>query len=435
MKSQQNYLVFGGSGGDEGKGKCLFDLAMSTNNGETAGVRFQGGNNSGHTIYLHDKKYVCKVIPIGCLLPKGIGVIGPYVLLMPWSMEPLVGNIQLARIGLREEIEALRALGKDVGQHNLFVDGRCNLVMPWHLVIEAANELSVSAIGSTASGIAPAYSFLHAKYQLRVEDCFSKQRLENSLHRIAVYLRQFKTCDNIEVYSYVDRLLEFGQWLKQNVTIVDHVGRFLYTRWSTGSSIFYEGGQGVMLDIIDGTMPYCTSSFVAVPELAGWVPPNLIRVMVKKAYETRVGSGPFPTELTDDVGNKLCQAGNEYGASTGRKRRVGWLDGAYAKHAAFVGRADYIFLTKLDVLTGFSAKICYAYAYNGDDGTRWSAQALAGAKPLYQDLPSVPDIRGIKKRNDLPLTAVNCVNKIEKVCGLKIQWLSTGPGTEEFVLL
>lgn len=431
-----SFAILDGGWGDGGKAKAVACLAQQHPGAIT--VRFQGGNNSGHTVVNDGRKVISKVVPVGCTLPDHVGVIAPYTLVMPLSMD-VVGDGAIAqRIGLPDEVAQLRAIGLEIGSHNLVVDPRCNLVLPWHTTIEAGNEQGATKIGSTRSGIGPGYMFLHAKYGVRVGDCFQRASLERALGRVNTFLRQFRTCDGIDARAQVEELLGFGEWVCENTTVRD-VPQFLETRFDLGSPLIYEGAQGFGLDVIQGTVPFSTSSFTCLPEVAGWVPPNLERVLLRKAYETRVGAGPFPSRILDEtVHDRLRRAGNEYGASTGRPRDCGWLDAVVSRAAVRGIRATSMFVTKLDVLAGFKPRACTGYLLPepGRQVEDWPTDpwTLEGATASSESMPDFEQgFLGAKARDELPEGALDYLHRMEQLIGVRARWLSTGPESNAVV--
>ncbi len=426
------WIIVGTQWGDEGKGKATDLLADDVD----FVVRYQGGNNAGHTIIVGDVTLKLHLVPSGVMYPDVTPVIGDGVVLDPGV--------------LLEELDALVAQGLDVS--NLKISGNAHLIMPYHRELDRVTEryLGRQKLGTTKRGIGPTYADKAARVGLRVQDLYDmkifRQKLDVVLkEKNAVLSRVYnrlpmKAADIETEYAvYAERLRPY---------IADTVS-MLHGALESGRNVLLEGAQGTLLDLDHGTYPFVTSSNpVAGGALtgAGLGPKHVERVIgITKAYVTRVGSGPFPTELRvestaqpasgglsdAEVGERMTEVGQEYGTTTGRRRRVGWFDAVLARYAARVNGLTEHFLTKLDVLSAFDTlKVCRAYRYQGDEYEHFPPHQsiFHHAEPVYEELPGWnTDLTGITEYADLPKEAQAYVDRLEELGGVPIRWVSVGP--------
>ena len=400
--------VLGCAWGDEAKAKIVDVLAKDAD----YVVRFQGGNNAGHTIKLIDKKFVFHLVPSGILYPEKTCLIGGGVVIDPFQ--------------LLAEMDGLKAQGISF-ENRFFIDPRAQIVLPLHRELDgkAESDSKQTNIGTTKRGIGPCYSDAIARYGIRFGDLFDKEYLRERLENIIRFHNfPISQVDNVlnELTAILEKLKPF---LKQIPYLLNEV---------TDKNILFEGAQGALLDVTFGTYPFVTSSHTISGGIAIGVGfgKKVDRVVgIFKSYYTRVGKGPFPTELHDETGNKIRIQGNEFGSTTGRPRRCGWFDAIAAKYTAMLNGIDEIAFTLLDVLSGFDTlKICIGYKI-GDTVTNEfppSAKALEQAIPQYIELPGWDDdITGITEYNKLPLNAQKYIAKVEELIGKDITIVSVGP--------
>lgn len=423
---KENLVVVGVQWGDEGKGKIVDLLASNAD----IIARFQGGANAGHTIVVEDKKYVLHLIPSGIVHPDKICYIGNGVVLDPF--------------GFKEELNLILKEGIDY-QGRLFVSPATNLVLPYHKLVDSVDENNrgTSSIGTTKRGIGPAYRDKVARHGIRVVDLFSPNRLKKKLD-YQLKLKQRYLAGSEDERADLDKtytdLLELAPLFE---SLVRDVSLELQQAHRAGKTILFEGAQGAMLDVDLGTYPYATSSnTTAGGALTGLgVGPSMIdRVVgVVKAYTTRVGAGPFPTELIDDAGELLRQRGDEYGATTGRPRRCGWLDLVALRHGARINGLDSIAITKLDVLDEMSEiKICTAYQLDDErlDEVPLDLAQLNHVKPIYETFPGwMVRSTACTKFEQLPEKAQSYLNYIAGNLQVDIKLVSTGAKREETILI
>eukprot|EP00999_Lentomonas_sp_LEN2_P001026 NODE_202_length_1912_cov_161.187675_g178_i0.p1 GENE.NODE_202_length_1912_cov_161.187675_g178_i0~~NODE_202_length_1912_cov_161.187675_g178_i0.p1 ORF type:complete len:423 (-),score=45.35 NODE_202_length_1912_cov_161.187675_g178_i0:518-1786(-) len=412
----KNTVVLGTQWGDEGKGK-LVDL-LSEN--YDAVVRFQGGNNAGHTIVIGENTYKLRLIPSGifhqktCILGNGV-VIDPQVLL--------------------EELEILQKA--DIGIDKLRISERAQVIMPYHKIWEAIEEKNrgKNKIGTTLKGIGPTYSDKISRSGVRICDICDKDQLRKRLEIVLplkekVIVALGEKCPTID--EICDEYAKYGDLIRKYVT---DTSLLLEEHISANKPILFEGAQGIFLDIDHGIYPFVTSSntCAGAASLGSGVPPSCLHniVGVVKAYTTRVGSGPFPTELEDEIGERLGKVGNEFGTVTGRKRRCGWLDTVLLKNTHRVNGLTSIALTKLDVLSGIDeVKICTKYKYQDQVLHHFpnSLNVIDDLDPVYECLPGwTEDIANCKNFADLPVNCKNYIEKIEQLVGVPIDIISVGP--------
>lgn len=417
--------VIGAQWGDEGKGKVVDRLALRAD----VVVRFQGGNNAGHTLVVGGEKTVVHLVPSGILNPFVTNVIGHGVV-----VDPAV---------LLDELDFLKAKGVLESAEQLVISERAAVITPYHIELDKRREerLGAGKIGTTGRGIGPAYEDVAARRAVRVGDLLDPERLGRRLDRVldernaVIAWLGGKTFDRAEL---AESLLALGQRLRP---YVGDAGRIVRQRLAAGQKVLFEGAQGVLLDVLHGTYPYVTSSHTVSGAVATGVgvPPSAIGavVAVVKAYSTRVGGGPFPTELTDALGDEIRTRGAEFGATTGRPRRCGWLDLAALRYSHAVCGYSALALTKLDVLSGLEElRVCVAYMVDGErtDELPVDDVAIAHAEPIYETLPGwSEDITGARKLEELPENARRYVRFIEDVVGVPVKLIGVGPGRNEAI--
>ena len=425
----KNVVVVGTQWGDEGKGKVvdwMTDHAQGV-------VRFQGGHNAGHTLVIGGKKTILRLIPSGMLRPDVACYIGNGVVLSPEA--------------LFKEIDELEAAGVPVSRR-LRISQSCTLILPYHVALDQARETAKGAakIGTTGRGIGPAYEDKVARRALKVIDLFNAERFAAKLAETMEYhnfvLVNYLKAAPIDYQQVLDQALGFAARLKPMVADVSHE---LYREMAAGKSLLFEGAQGTLLDVDHGTYPFVTSSNCvagAAAAGAGVGPGQLHYVLgITKAYATRVGSGPFPTELEDDTGDYLRKKGNEFGSVTGRPRRCGWFDVPALKRSIQINGISGLCITKLDVLDGLPV-VKLATSYRTDStGTTCDllppgADGAAACVPVYEEMPGWSEsTAGISDWAKLPVNAQNYLRRMEQACGAKIALVSTGPDRDETIVL
>ena len=422
----KNVVVVGAQWGDEGKGKIvdwLTDHAQGV-------VRFQGGHNAGHTLVIGGKKTVLHLIPSGILRDKVACYIGNGVVLSPQA--------------LLEELDTLEHMGVNVASR-LFISEACPIIMPHHVALDRAREVAKGAgkIGTTGRGIGPTYEDKVARRGIRLQDLFYPERFATKLREVLDFhnfvLKNYLKADTVDFQASLDTTLAYAERIKP---MVADVPRMLYDAQQAGNSLLFEGAQGALLDIDHGTYPFVTSSNCvagAASAGAGIGPQNLHYVLgITKAYTTRVGSGPFPTELNDERGKYLATRGNEFGATTGRPRRCGWFDGAALKRAIQINGVSGLCMMKLDVMDGMECvQLGVGYTMNGVacDILPFGAELLAQCEPVYEDMPGWSDSTvGVTQFEKLPKAAQNYLNRMQEVCGVPIDIISTGPDREQTIV-
>jgi adenylosuccinate synthase len=425
MKSAaRNVVVIGTQWGDEGKGKLvdwLTDRAQGV-------VRFQGGHNAGHTLVIGGKKTVLHLIPSGILRPGVNCFIGNGVVLSPEAL--LAEMDELEQAGVRNVVA------------RLIISEACPLILPYHVALDRARE-GAKKIGTTGRGIGPAYEDKVARRALRLQDLLHPERFANKLEELLDFhnfvLERYYKHEKVDFKKTLDETLALAPRL---MPLVADVPRALYHANRDGKNLLFEGAQGALLDIDHGTYPYVTSSNCvagAASAGAGVAPQKLHYVLgITKAYTTRVGEGPFPTELSDDVGERLRQRGKEFGATTGRPRRTGWFDAAALKRAIQLSGVSGLCITKLDVLDGAETlKICVGYKVEGklSDILPVGAEELALCAPVYEEMPGWRESTvGVKAHDRLPRAARDYLARIESLCGVPIDMISTGPERDETIV-
>jgi len=428
MKAARNVVVIGTQWGDEGKGKIvdwLTDRAQGV-------VRFQGGHNAGHTLVIGGVKTVLHLIPSGIL--RG-------------DVDCYIGNgVVLAPDALLAEMDELEAHGVKNVVARLIVSEACPLILPYHAALDRAREAArgEKKIGTTGRGIGPAYEDKVARRALRLQDLFKPVRFAEKLEALLDFhnfvLEKYYGQPKVEFQQTLDQALALAPRLQP---LVADVPRALYHANRKGKNLLFEGAQGSLLDIDHGTYPFVTSSNCvagAAAAGAGIGPMHLHYVLgITKAYSTRVGEGPFPTELSDDVGERLRQRGQEFGATTGRPRRTGWFDAAALKRSIQLNGVSGLCITKLDVLDGAETlKICVGYQIEGkvSEILPVGAEELALCVPVYEEMPGWRESTvGVKSHDGLPKPARDYLARVEKLCGVPIDLISTGPDREETIVL
>ena len=422
-----NVVVVGTQWGDEGKGKIV-DLLTEHAQGV---VRFQGGHNAGHTLVIAGKKTVLHLIPSGILHPGVRCYIGNGVVVSPQA--------------LLEEVDTLAKADVEV-EGRLTISEACPLILPYHVAIDRARESAKGEgkIGTTGRGIGPAYEDKVARRAIRMQDLFYRERFAAKLGEVLDYhnfvLKNYFGADVIDFQETLDQTLMYAERLRP---MMGDVPRMLFEANREGKNILFEGAQGTLLDVDHGTYPFVTSSnCVAGAAAAGCgVAPQMLHYVlgITKAYTTRVGGGPFPTELEDDVGRHLATRGNEFGATTGRARRCGWFDAAALKRSIQINGVSGLCVTKLDVLDGVeSLQVGVGYRIGGEsiDILPAGAEMLAQCEPVYEEVPGWKESTvGVKRFEDLPENARAYLRRIEQICEVPIDLISTGPDRAETIVL
>lgn len=411
-------VIIGSQWGDEGKGKIV-DLLTER---AAAVVRFQGGHNAGHTLVIDGKKTVLHLIPSG-ILHDGV-------------MSYIANGVVVCLRALREEIQQLTEAGAPVTER-LRLAPACALILPTHAALDQAREAALGSakIGTTGRGIGPAYEDKIARRGLRLDDLRDPEHFRAKARQLIAYhntlLRHCHQQDSLDAEAIIDEWLSYAASI---VPLIDDITRRLREHRTRGEHIIYEGAQGAMLDIDHGTYPYVTSSNTAAGGASsgsGVGPHDLDYILgITKAYTTRVGSGPFPTELDDDIGAHLARVGHEYGATTGRARRCGWIDLPALRRAILNSSMDGLCLTKLDVLDELAEiKLCTAYHLDGEclDVAPLGADALARCTPEYESLPGWQQSTvGLEQDDELPDNARRYLERLSKELGVPIVIVSTG---------
>jgi adenylosuccinate synthase len=423
----KNVVVIGTQWGDEGKGKIvdwLTDHAQGV-------VRFQGGHNAGHTLVVGGKKTVLHLIPSGILREGVTCYIGNGVVVSPTA--------------LLEEMDMLAQHGVNVAER-LKISDACPLILPYHIAIDQAREKAkgMSKIGTTGRGIGPAYEDKVARRAIRLQDVFYRERFAAKLGEVLDYhnfvLKHYFHTDTVDFNHTLDSTLELAERIKP---MVADVPRLLYEANRAGKHLLFEGAQGSLLDIDHGTYPFVTSSNCIAGGAstgAGVGPHTLHYVLgITKAYTTRVGSGPFPTELLDDTGKLLAERGHEFGSTTGRARRCGWFDAAALKRSIQINGVSGLCVTKLDVLDGMETlRICVGYTTQSgySDILPVGAENLELCEPVYEEMPGWSQSTvGIRHLDALPAAAQAYLKRMEALCEVPIALISTGPDREETIVL
>jgi adenylosuccinate synthase len=424
----KNVVVLGTQWGDEGKGKVV-DLLTDK---ASYVVRYQGGHNAGHTLVINGEKTVLHLIPSGVLRDNVKCIIGNGVVVAPDALMKEIGMLEARGVPVRER---------------LLISEACPLILPYHVALDKARELArgSKAIGTTGRGIGPAYEDKVARRGLRIGDLFNPEQFAAKLKEILEYhnftLVNYYKVDAVDFQETYDQAMAVADILK---SMVVDVTELLDTARKNGDNLLFEGAQGTLLDIDHGTYPYVTSSNTTAGGVAtgsGFGPLYLDYVLgIVKAYTTRVGSGPFPTELSCAVGDHLGTKGHEFGATTGRKRRTGWFDAVAMRRAIQINSITGFCLTKLDVLDGLETiKICTGYQMEDGTVTNVSPLAAEGYEkviPVYEEMPGWSDNTvGATTLEQLPQAAVNYIKRLEEITGVPIDIISTGPDRNETMIV
>lgn len=423
----KSIVILGAQWGDEGKGKIV-DLLMDQ---ASAVVRFQGGHNAGHTLVINGEKTVLRLIPSGILHSH---------------VQCLIGNgVALSPTALLQEISELERRGIPVTER-LRISESCVLVMPYHVALDQVREKAKgkAAIGTTGRGIGPAYEDKVARRAIRFGDLFDEKRFSAKLEEILEYhnfvLKNYHHHDEIEFRELRDSILSL---VPQLAPMKADVSSLLAHYRSQGKNILFEGAQGTFLDVDHGTYPYVTSSNTVAGNAStgsGYGPLYLDRVIgIMKAYVTRVGSGPFPTELHDDIGNLIAKRGNEFGSVTGRPRRCGWLDLVMMRRSVQLNSISSLGVTKLDVLDELDTiRLCTKYRLHGKDliDLPVDLDVLAACEPVYEDFPGwKTSTLGVKTFDALPEKAKKYLSYVEKTLGVPIDLISTGADRNDTIVM
>ncbi|KAF0151825.1 MAG: adenylosuccinate synthetase [Ignavibacteria bacterium] len=418
-------VIVGSQWGDEGKGKIVDILSK----GYEIVVRYQGGANAGHTVEIGDKKFILHLIPSGILRDGVICVIGNGVVIDPKA--------------LLDEIKQLENLGINI-KGRLFISHNAHLIMPYHKLLDSINESGTSKIGTTGRGIGPSYIDKYARTGIRIVDLLDKKILEEkircSIEEKNNLLKKVYDHSELNVEEIIKEYLDFDDKIDEYIKDTTY---YLHSALEEGKSILLEGAQGTLLDIDHGTYPYVTSSN---PTSGGactgtGIPPTKITsvVGIVKAYTTRVGLGPFPTELLDETGEKLRKIGAEFGATTGRPRRCGWYDAFLVNYSRMINGIERVAVTKLDILSEFEEiKVCVAYELNGKvlKSFPTDVSRLLNVNPVYETLPGWnTDISNAKSYDELPPNAKSYLDFIAKKSGFEIGIISVGPKRDQTIEL
>ncbi len=420
-------IVVGAQWGDEGKGKLVDYLTHKAD----LVARYQGGHNAGHTVVIKDEKYVLHLIPSGILHNNTVCIIGNGVVVEPAA--------------LIDEIRGLRERGVKVGD-NLLISKNAHLIMPYHIALDNAGEKmrGKKCIGTTGRGIGPTYVDKMARTGIRVGDLLSPdllmEKISANLRNINFLLKNLYRSSGFNARKIFNEYIGYAKLLKKHIADTDQI---INNAVAAGKNVLLEGAQGTLLDIDHGTYPYVTSSNSVAGGACTGVgigPTKITKVLgVVKAYTTRVGSGPLPTELSDSIGEEIRRKGGEFGATTGRPRRCGWLDTVILRHAATVNGLTGIAITKLDILDGLDKiKICTAYRYKGKTYSHFLKESDIFEKctPVYEEMDGWKETTlGIGRFNKLPLRAQAYIRRIEELTGVRADIISTGQKRDELILL
>ena len=422
-----NVAVIGSQWGDEGKGKIVDWLSAKAD----VIVRFQGGHNAGHTLVVDKIVYKLKLLPSGIVRKNKISIIGNGVVVDPWA--------------LLEEIKEIRNKGVEVNESNLIISESANLILPFHREMDEIREDAAgkAKIGTTRRGIGPAYEDKVGRRSIRVMDLVSEKNLDHRLTTVLLHHNAIRKGLGKEIYKK-------DEIKKELLKIAPEILKFSQPVWkkidefkSSKKKILFEGAQGILLDVDHGTYPFVTSSNTVAASAAtgSGCGPNTINYVlgITKAYTTRVGEGPFPTELKNEIGNKIGSKGKEFGTVTNRKRRCGWFDAVLVKQSCIISGINGIALTKIDVLDELKdIYVCVAYTIDGKKISYLPAalQDQIKAKPVYKRFDGwLRKTNGIKKWGDLPKNAQKYIKFIKDFCGTEISSISTSPKREDTILL
>ena len=423
----KNVVVVGSQWGDEGKGKIVDWLSSEAD----VVIRFQGGHNAGHTLVIDGTTYKLRLLPSGIVRKEKVSIIGNGVVIDPWA--------------LLDEIKEIGEKGVKVDEKNLIISEAANLILPFHREMDEIREDAAgkAKIGTTRRGIGPAYEDKVGRRSIRVMDLISEKNLDHRLETVLMHHNAIRKGLGKEIFKK-DKLK------KELLTIAPEILKYSQPVWkkidefkSQKKKILFEGAQGILLDVDHGTYPFVTSSntVASAASTGSGCGPNSINYVlgITKAYTTRVGEGPFPTELKDHVGETLGKRGNEFGTVTSRKRRCGWFDGVLVRQTIKISGIDGIALTKLDVLDELEEiKMCVAYSVDGEkmDYLPAAVDDQLKAKPIYKTFKGwKSSTKGIKKFDDLPANAKNYIKELEKFIETKISSISTSPERNDTILI
>jgi adenylosuccinate synthase len=423
----RNVVIIGTQWGDEGKGK-LVDWLTETARGV---VRFQGGHNAGHTLVIGGRKQVLRLIPSGILRDGVTCYIGNGVVVSPTALLQEIDELEKAGVSVRDRLR---------------VSATATLILPYHVALDQAREAKrgEAKIGTTGRGIGPAYEDKVARRGLRIQDLDDaaafRERVVEALDLHNFTLTKYLGAAAVDAEQVIDEALALGERVRP---MVADVPALLAQAMARGEPLLFEGAQGALLDVDHGTYPFVTSSNCvagAASAGAGVGPQSLHRVLgIVKAYTTRVGSGPFPTELHDDVGRRLATVGKEFGSVTGRPRRCGWFDAPALRRSIQLNGIDGLVVTKLDVLDGLeTVKLCVGYEQDGKrlDLLPFGAAELARCKPIYEEMPGWSESTvGLTSWDALPLSARRYLERLSALAGAPIDLVSTGPDRDETILI
>ena len=423
----KNVVVIGSQWGDEGKGKIVDWLSSEAD----VVIRFQGGHNAGHTLVIDGITYKLRLLPSGIVRKNKISIIGNGVVIDPWA--------------LIDEIKEIKLKGVDIGQNNLIISESANLILPFHKEMDEIREDAAgkAKIGTTRRGIGPAYEDKVGRRSIRVMDLLSEKNLDNRLKTVLMHHNAIRKGLGKSIYQK-DKLK------KDLMKIAPEILKYSQPVWKkidefkkNGKKILFEGAQGILLDVDHGTYPFVTSSNTVASAAAtgtGCGPNSINYVLgITKAYTTRVGEGPFPTELKDSIGEHLGTKGKEFGTVTSRKRRCGWFDGVLVRQTIKISGIDGIALTKLDVLDELDEiKMCIAYELKGEkiDYLPAAVDDQIDVKPIFKTFKGwKSSTKGIKKFSDLPSNAKIYISELEKFIQSKISSISTSPERNDTILI
>jgi adenylosuccinate synthase len=426
-ENMANVVVVGAQWGDEGKGKIVDWLS------ERADViaRFQGGHNAGHTLVIDGEVYKLHALPSGVVRGGKLSVIGNGVVLDPWN--------------LLNEIQTITAQGVEISPQTLMIAENTPLILPFHGELDRAreNQNSVAKIGTTGRGIGPCYEDKVGRRVIRVADLADDATLELRVDRALVHHNALRKGLGLTAIDRDELIAKLKDVAPEILKFAGPVWKVMNEKRKAGKRILFEGAQGALLDIDFGTYPYVTSSNVIAGQASTGVgigPGSIDYVLgIVKAYTTRVGEGPFPTELDDDDGQRLGERGHEFGTTTGRKRRCGWFDAALVRQTCATSGVTGISLTKLDVLDGFETlKICVGYELDGTrlDYLPTAADQQARCQPIYEEMPGwTESTEGARSWNDLPANAIKYVKRVEELIDCPVALLSTSPERDDTILV
>lgn len=419
-------VILGAQWGDEGKGKFIDIFAAKAD----LVVRSQGGNNAGHTVVVGNETYKLQLIPSGILYPNCVNVIGPGVVVDP-------RNVLREMDGLNE---------KGVSTDKLFIDARAHCILPWHLELDALSEAARGGddIGTTKKGIGPTYMDKAERIGVRMHDFVDPARFESAMREACE--RKNKVIVGVYGGKPIDIeavLAEYSVYADRLRSHVADTSIMTYEAVKSGKQVLFEGAQGTLLDLDMGTYPYVTSSHPVAGGCcigSGVGPTAISDIMgIFKSYTTRVGKGPFPTELFDETGEYIRKAGGEFGTVTGRPRRTGWFDAVIARYAIRVNGLTEMVINKIDPLRGLpKLKVCVAYDYKGTRLTEFPANFadLADCTPIYEEFDGfTADITGCRTFDELPASVQNYIKALEKICGCRISMLGVGPARDQVMSL